>query len=163
MLFTQNLRNFAWWYLTSIKLYRFIISSVTLTHTLWMIQESLIKNENSVNELALFSHFECESEHLLFLLESVKAYRILLSSIVCYKGILFLGRRISDCLYFTPSESDHTIWFVYVHCRYTKPKTFADCVGDELPLGWEEVIDPSLGVYYIDHINRKYAFACLFV
>ena len=40
--------------------------------------------------------------------------------------------------------------------RYTKPETFADCVGDELPLGWEEVIDPSLGVYYIDHINRKW-------
>lgn len=40
-------------------------------------------------------------------------------------------------------------------CRYTKPETFADCVGDELPLGWEEVNDPKLGTYYIDHINRK--------
>ena len=40
--------------------------------------------------------------------------------------------------------------------RYTKPETFADCVGDELPLGWEQVLDPALGVYYIDHINREW-------
>ncbi|KAG7228866.1 hypothetical protein INR49_008644 [Caranx melampygus] len=38
--------------------------------------------------------------------------------------------------------------------RITKPLTFADCVGDELPLGWEEVYDQQVGVYYIDHINK---------
>uniref|UniRef100_A0A8B9KGT9 WWC family member 3 n=1 Tax=Astyanax mexicanus TaxID=7994 RepID=A0A8B9KGT9_ASTMX len=36
----------------------------------------------------------------------------------------------------------------------TKPLTFADCVGDELPLGWEVVYDQQVGVYYIDHINK---------
>ncbi|KAI4884711.1 hypothetical protein NFI96_024807 [Prochilodus magdalenae] len=36
----------------------------------------------------------------------------------------------------------------------TKPLTFADCVGDELPLGWEIVYDQQVGVYYIDHINK---------
>uniref|UniRef100_A0A3Q3JLK0 WW domain-containing protein n=1 Tax=Monopterus albus TaxID=43700 RepID=A0A3Q3JLK0_MONAL len=40
------------------------------------------------------------------------------------------------------------------HFRITKPLTFADCVGDELPLGWEEVYDQQVGVYYIDHINK---------
>lgn len=39
--------------------------------------------------------------------------------------------------------------------RITKPLTFADCVGDELPLGWEEVYDQQVGVYYIDHINSE--------
>ncbi|TNN40400.1 Protein KIBRA [Liparis tanakae] len=39
--------------------------------------------------------------------------------------------------------------------RITKPLTFADCVGDELPLGWEEVYDQQVGVYYIDHINKN--------
>uniref|UniRef100_A0A8C2H7R8 WWC family member 3 n=1 Tax=Cyprinus carpio TaxID=7962 RepID=A0A8C2H7R8_CYPCA len=39
-------------------------------------------------------------------------------------------------------------------CRITKPLTFADCVGDELPLGWEVVYDQQVGVYYIDHINK---------
>ena len=39
--------------------------------------------------------------------------------------------------------------------RYTKPQTFSDCVGDELPYGWEEIYDPQIGVYYVDHINRK--------
>ena len=42
-----------------------------------------------------------------------------------------------------------------VLCRITKPLTFADCVGDELPLGWEVVLDQQVGVYYIDHINSK--------
>lgn len=41
------------------------------------------------------------------------------------------------------------------HFRITKPLTFADCVGDELPLGWEEVYDQQVGVYYIDHINSE--------
>lgn len=44
------------------------------------------------------------------------------------------------------------------HFRITKPLTFADCVGDELPLGWEEVYDQQVGVYYIDHINSEYFF-----
>ncbi|XP_044288284.1 protein WWC3 isoform X1 [Varanus komodoensis] len=38
--------------------------------------------------------------------------------------------------------------------RITKPLTFADCVGDELPLGWETVYDQQIGVYYMDHINQ---------
>ncbi|MBN3274096.1 WWC3 protein, partial [Polyodon spathula] len=38
--------------------------------------------------------------------------------------------------------------------RITKPLTFADCVGDELPLGWEVVYDQQIGVFYIDHINK---------
>uniref|UniRef100_A0A2K5ZIP7 WW and C2 domain containing 2 n=1 Tax=Mandrillus leucophaeus TaxID=9568 RepID=A0A2K5ZIP7_MANLE len=32
--------------------------------------------------------------------------------------------------------------------------SFADCVGDELPWGWEAGFDPQIGVYYIDHINK---------
>jgi hypothetical protein len=40
--------------------------------------------------------------------------------------------------------------------RFTKPQTFADCIGNELPLGWEEAYDPQIGCYYINHVNRKY-------
>ncbi|XP_059101001.1 protein WWC2 [Peromyscus eremicus] len=36
----------------------------------------------------------------------------------------------------------------------TKPLSFADCVGDELPWGWEAGFDPQIGAYYIDHINK---------
>ncbi|ELK23507.1 Protein WWC2 [Myotis davidii] len=43
---------------------------------------------------------------------------------------------------------------VLVSCRLTKPLSFADCVGDELPWGWEAGFDPQIGVYYIDHINK---------
>lgn len=47
------------------------------------------------------------------------------------------------------------VTFKTFFCRITKPLTFADCVGDELPLGWETVYDQQIGVYYMDHINRK--------
>ena len=40
------------------------------------------------------------------------------------------------------------------HFRYTKPASFADCVGDELPFGWEYAYHPLLGPYFIDHIRR---------
>lgn len=43
-----------------------------------------------------------------------------------------------------------------LHFRYTKPLTFADCISDELPLGWEEAYDPQVGVYYIDHNTSKW-------
>ncbi|RWS06015.1 Protein kibra-like protein [Dinothrombium tinctorium] len=39
--------------------------------------------------------------------------------------------------------------------RLTKPLSFADCVGDELPYGWEMGYDPNVGVYYIDHLRGK--------
>lgn len=42
--------------------------------------------------------------------------------------------------------------------RYTKPQTFADCVGDELPLGWEESFDQIIGRYYINHFDREFHF-----
>lgn len=45
--------------------------------------------------------------------------------------------------------------FCFIICRFTKPTNFADCVGDELPLGWEEAFDGVIGRYYINHINRE--------
>ncbi|ERL91242.1 hypothetical protein D910_08577 [Dendroctonus ponderosae] len=38
---------------------------------------------------------------------------------------------------------------------YTKPQTFADCIGNELPLGWEEAYDGQIGPYYINHVNQS--------
>lgn len=40
--------------------------------------------------------------------------------------------------------------------RFTKPQTFADCIGNELPLGWEEAYDKHVGAYYINHVNREF-------
>ncbi|EDS28441.1 WW domain-containing protein 1 [Culex quinquefasciatus] len=37
----------------------------------------------------------------------------------------------------------------------TKPETFADCVGNELPFGWEEVYDPQIGTYYVNHNTQS--------
>lgn len=58
-------------------------------------------------------------------------------------------------------ENNYTIGlFLFFFFRLTKPLSFADCVGDELPWGWEAAYDPQIGVYYIDHINRKYFSIC---
>uniref|UniRef100_A0A182QXA6 Protein kibra n=1 Tax=Anopheles farauti TaxID=69004 RepID=A0A182QXA6_9DIPT len=43
------------------------------------------------------------------------------------------------------------ISFLLFIFRHTKPETFADCVGNELPFGWEESYDPQIGTYYINH------------
>ena len=43
-----------------------------------------------------------------------------------------------------------------VFSRQTKPLSFADCIGDELPIGWEEAYDPVVGAYYVDHNTSKY-------
>lgn len=40
------------------------------------------------------------------------------------------------------------------NCRYTKPESFADCIGNELPIGWEEAYDHLIGVFYINHNNQ---------
>lgn len=55
--------------------------------------------------------------------------------------------------YFIDHNTRQTQWFD-PRDRYTKPASFADCVGDELPLGWEYSFHPLLGVYFIDH-NRR--------
>jgi len=45
-------------------------------------------------------------------------------------------------------------------CRSTKPESFADCVGDELPFGWEKVVVPAAvngdAVYFVNHNTREY-------
>lgn len=53
---------------------------------------------------------------------------------------------------------DSTRAFLLACYRLTKPLSFADCVGDELPWGWEAGFDPQIGVYYIDHVNSKFSF-----
>lgn len=40
-------------------------------------------------------------------------------------------------------------------CSLTKPQSFADCVGDELPVGWEQVLDYNRGVYYVNHMESE--------
>lgn len=67
---------------------------------------------------------------------------------------LWLGYWILTC---GLTEKNHSV-FNLVCCRLTKPLSFADCVGDELPWGWEAGFDPQIGVYYIDHINSKFFF-----
>jgi hypothetical protein len=34
---------------------------------------------------------------------------------------------------------------------FIKKSTFSECQGDELPFGWEEAFDPTVGVYFVDH------------
>lgn len=36
--------------------------------------------------------------------------------------------------------------------------TVADCVGDELPYGWEMAYHPNVGYFYVDHLRKKNQF-----
>uniref|UniRef100_A0A023F4X0 Protein kibra n=1 Tax=Triatoma infestans TaxID=30076 RepID=A0A023F4X0_TRIIF len=63
------------------------------------------------------------------------------------------ARDYDGKVYFIDHNSKKTTW-IDPRDRYTKPQTFADCIGTELPLGWEEGYDSNIGVYYIDHVNQ---------
>lgn len=73
-----------------------------------------------------------------------------------YKKSLSLDFGLYSTLHYVVISS----WFLIKHVcfffRFTKPQSFADCIGNELPLGWEEAFDPHIGPYYINHVNRKY-------
>lgn len=66
---------------------------------------------------------------------------------------------IITLIYFVLDNSLTTFNYLLLFCliRFTKPQSFADCVGNELPLGWEETVDPVIGVYYINHFNRTFS------
>ena len=49
-----------------------------------------------------------------------------------------------------------TLLISHTCCSLTKPQSFADCVGDELPVGWEQVLDMNRGVYYVNHVESKF-------
>ena len=52
-------------------------------------------------------------------------------------------------------EASDSIFTFCVFFSLTKPQSFADCVGDELPVGWEQVLDYNRGVYYVNHVESK--------
>lgn len=55
--------------------------------------------------------------------------------------------------YYVDHNNKRTQWFD-PRDALTKPSSFADCVGDELPVGWEYAYHPLLGVYFINHNSR---------
>nr|SVE92220.1 EOG090X00VK [Megafenestra aurita] len=64
-----------------------------------------------------------------------------------------LGRDYDGKVYFIDHNSKKTTW-VDPRDRLIKPQTFADCVGNELPLGWEEAYDSQVGPFYTNHITQ---------
>ncbi|XP_057171415.1 protein WWC3-like isoform X3 [Ursus arctos] len=66
---------------------------------------------------------------------------------------LFVGDMKDICAGNAEATLQSPTYFV-TPTRITKPLTFADCVGDELPLGWETVYDKQIGIYYMDHIKK---------
>ena len=49
----------------------------------------------------------------------------------------------------------------HIHFSLTKPQSFADCIGDELPFGWEVAYDKDIGQYFIDHNTGADFYLCL--
>lgn len=60
----------------------------------------------------------------------------------------------SNRLFYVDHNTKTTTWLNPGEQR-TKPKSFSECQGDQLPYGWERIDDPIVGVYYIDHIRRR--------
>lgn len=56
-------------------------------------------------------------------------------------------------VYYIDHNTKRTSW-IDPRDRIAKPRTFADCVGNELPIGWEKCHDSVNGTYFIDHINK---------
>ncbi|XP_054163539.1 protein kibra-like [Oppia nitens] len=55
--------------------------------------------------------------------------------------------------YYVDHNTKRTQW-LDPRDRFTKPSTFADCVADELPYGWEYSFHPQIGIFYTDHTRR---------
>ena len=68
---------------------------------------------------------------------------------------MITAKLFSACL-FVCSVKIIQLSSFYVFCRNSKPQSFADCVGDELPFGWEKVFGKDNRPYYINHNTRKY-------
>lgn len=69
-----------------------------------------------------------------------------------FEGRLF---HFSLCYQWGLISSPHCSVFLN-GSRLTKPQSFADCLGNELPFGWEECYDEQVGVYYVDHSNSEF-------
>jgi len=65
-----------------------------------------------------------------------------------------LGRDYDGKIYFIDHNNKKTTW-VDPRDRLIKPQTFADCVGNELPIGWEEAYDPQVGPFFANHISQS--------
>jgi len=55
-----------------------------------------------------------------------------------------------------------TVWHVKIDALFSvyifrlfKPASFADCLGDELPFGWDVAYDPQVGTYYVNHVTSE--------
>lgn len=64
-----------------------------------------------------------------------------------------LGRDYDGNVYYIDHNNHATTW-VDPRDSLTKPASFADCVGDELPVGWEQIIDYR-GVYFVNHVDKQ--------
>ncbi|XP_062513899.1 protein KIBRA-like isoform X2 [Corticium candelabrum] len=55
-------------------------------------------------------------------------------------------------IYYVDHRNRVTTW-IHPRDKDTKPLSFADCKGNELPYGWEEGYHSEFGTYYVDHIR----------
>lgn len=56
--------------------------------------------------------------------------------------------------YYVDHNTKSTTWLNPLD-RETMPRSCKECRGDQLPYGWEKIIDPVVGCYYTDHIGRR--------
>jgi len=57
--------------------------------------------------------------------------------------------------YFYVDHNSRTTTWLNPLDKMNKPTKISECHRDQLPYGWERIQDPSVGVYYSNHIERK--------
>lgn len=60
----------------------------------------------------------------------------------------------SNRFFYVDHNTKTTTWLNPID-RLTHPNRVNEFHNDQLPYGWERVNDPTFGIYYIDHINRR--------
>lgn len=66
--------------------------------------------------------------------------------------------EVSNRIFYVDHNTKTTTW-IHPNDRFTKPRSPRECYeGDQLPYGWEKLVDPVIGVYYANHVERKNQF-----
>lgn len=76
----------------------------------------------------------------------------------CFGGLFPGWEQVFDSArnrYFYVDHNTQTTTWLNPADRSTKPLTVSECRNGELPYGWERVTDPTIGTYYVDHINKR--------
>lgn len=61
---------------------------------------------------------------------------------------------VSNRYFYVDHNNKKTTWINPLD-EFNKPKSPSECRDDELPFGWERIVNPTLGEYYANHLESR--------